>query len=229
MKNNKHCKSENRRAHQFNANHLHGRCCKTSSNSFMNIRIFLGLCVVLGAGFISVRAADTPAQAAARVALLQKMYELDNAQTPPPRVPVTPSGIVVKHRAIYADAANVTGTVSEKSGDSANLPDANNSGGCFCCCRTRCCRSCHVGPDAVVPHAVVPDTVAPAAEVPAAEFPQLRLQPGFNQQRHLQRPSQPRHPLRLNRQGPPATASPRQRNPTGQLDRLMERFRSIAQ
>ena len=115
MKNNKHCKSENRRAHQFNANHLHGRCCKTSSNSFMNIRIFLGLCVVLGAGFISVRAADTPAQAAARVALLQKMYELDNAQTPPPRVPVTPSGIVVKHRAIYADAANVTGTVSERA------------------------------------------------------------------------------------------------------------------
>jgi hypothetical protein len=81
----------------------------------MNIRIFLGLCVVLGAGFISVRAADTPAQAAARVALLQKMYELDNAQTPPPRVPVTPSGIVVKHRAIYADAANVTGTVSERA------------------------------------------------------------------------------------------------------------------
>ena len=97
MKNNIHCKKENRRAHQFNA---------------MTIRIFLGLCVILGASFISVRAADTPAQAAARVALLQKMNELDNAQTPPP-VLVASSKAVVKQPG--KSAANVTGTVAEKT------------------------------------------------------------------------------------------------------------------
>ena len=97
MKNNIHCKKENRRAHQFNA---------------MTIRIFLGLCVILGASFISVRAGDTPAQAAARVALLQKMNELDNAQTPPP-VLVASSKAVVKQPG--KSAANVTGTVAEKT------------------------------------------------------------------------------------------------------------------
>ena len=97
MKNNIHCKKENRRAHQFNA---------------VTIRIFLGLCVILGASFISVRAGDTPAQAAARVALLQKMNELDNAQTPPP-VLVASSKAVVKQPG--KSAANVTGTVAEKT------------------------------------------------------------------------------------------------------------------
>jgi hypothetical protein len=97
MKNNKLCKMESRRAHQFNA---------------MRIRIFLGLCVILGTSFISVRAADTPAQAVARVALLQKMYELDNAQTPPPLLLVAASKAVVKQPG--KSAANVTGKVAEK-------------------------------------------------------------------------------------------------------------------
>jgi hypothetical protein len=113
MKNNKHCKSENRRAHQFNANHLHGRCCKTSSNSFMNIRIFLGLCVVLGAGFISVRAADNPAQAAARVALEQKLSQPDAWEPQPLTAAPTPSVAVVQQPG--KSAANVTGTVAEKA------------------------------------------------------------------------------------------------------------------
>jgi hypothetical protein len=98
MKNNIHCKKENRRAHQFNA---------------MTIRIFLGLCVILGASFISVHAGDTPAQAATRAALLQKMNELDNAQTPPPPVLVASSKAVVKQPG--KSAANVTGTVAEKT------------------------------------------------------------------------------------------------------------------
>ena len=104
MKNNIHCKKENRRAHQFNA---------------MTIRIFLGLCVILGASFISVRAGDTPAQAAARVALLQKMNELDNAQTPPP-VLVASSKAVVKQPG--KSAANVTGTLAEKAVTSQTTP-----------------------------------------------------------------------------------------------------------
>ena len=105
MKNNIHCKKENRRAHQFNA---------------VTIRIFLGLCVILGASFISVRAGDTPAQAAARVALLQKMNELDNAQTPPPPVLVASSKAVVKQPG--KSAANETGTLAEKAVTSQTTP-----------------------------------------------------------------------------------------------------------
>jgi hypothetical protein len=80
----------------------------------------LGLCILLGAGFISVRAADNPAQAAARAVLLQKLNDLDHPQTSVPPAPaqkslpapapvpsmtpsMTPSpdalpGIVVPHR-----------------------------------------------------------------------------------------------------------------------------------
>ncbi len=44
--------------------------------------IVLGLCILLGAGFISARAADNPAQAAARAAVLLKLNEPDRPQTP---------------------------------------------------------------------------------------------------------------------------------------------------
>jgi hypothetical protein len=98
MKNNKHCKKESQPAHQFNTN---------------SIQFILGLCVVLGVSAISVRAADNPAQAAARVALEQKMYELDHPQTLLPPVRVTRSEVVVKQPVQYA--ANVTGTVSQKA------------------------------------------------------------------------------------------------------------------
>jgi hypothetical protein len=83
-------------------------------------RIILGLCILLGAGFISARAADNPAQAAARAVLLQKLNDLDHPQTsvspapaqtpvsaPAPSPSIAPSmvpeqnglpGIVVPHR-----------------------------------------------------------------------------------------------------------------------------------
>jgi hypothetical protein len=88
--------------------------------------IVLGLCILLGAGFISARAADKPAQAAARAALLQKLDELDHPQTlvpaataqtpvsaPAPSPSIAPSmvpeqnalpGIVVPHRHIRETA-----------------------------------------------------------------------------------------------------------------------------
>jgi len=82
----------------------------------MKTGIVLGLCILMGAGFISARAADNPAQGAARAALLQKLYELDHPQTSVPRAPsLTPTpasapsmapeqdtfpGIVVPHRHI---------------------------------------------------------------------------------------------------------------------------------
>jgi hypothetical protein len=96
---------------------------KNNTNSqHMKIGIVLGLCILLGAGFISARAADNPAQAAARAALLQKLNELDHPQTlvpaapaqtpvpaPAPAPSIAPSmvpeqnampGIVVPHRHI---------------------------------------------------------------------------------------------------------------------------------
>jgi hypothetical protein len=98
MKNNKYCKRESQQAHQFSAN---------------PIQFILGLCVILGVSSISVRANDNPAQAAARVTLEQKMYELDHALTPPSPVQVTRSTAVVKQPG--KSAANVTGTVSKKT------------------------------------------------------------------------------------------------------------------
>ena len=77
----------------------------------MKTKIVLGLFILLGAGFISARAADNPPQAAARAALLQKLNELDRPQTlQTPRLPrglqlpvqFTPSGIEKKPRCIYA-------------------------------------------------------------------------------------------------------------------------------
>ena len=80
----------------------------------MKTRIVLGLFILLGAGLISASAADNPAQAAARAALLQKLNEPAHPQTPQalqtPRLPrglqlpvqFTPSGIEKKPRCIYA-------------------------------------------------------------------------------------------------------------------------------
>jgi hypothetical protein len=98
MKNNKHCKRESQPAHQFNAN---------------PIQFILGLCVVLGVSAISVQANDNPAQAAARVALEQKMYDLDHQQTLPV-VSVAPSQAVMKQQT-GKSAPSVTAMVSKQT------------------------------------------------------------------------------------------------------------------
>jgi len=131
MKNNKYCKRESQQAHQFNAN---------------PIQCILGLCVVLGVSAISVRAVDNPAQAAARVALEQKMYELDHPQTLPPPVRVTRSEAVVEQPG--KSAANAIGTVSEKAVTPQTAPAPTT-------------------PKAA-PATGAPTTVAPAAVAPAA-------------------------------------------------------------
>lgn len=60
------------------------------------MKLLPAVCVVsLYAGIISVRADDTPVQAAARAALEQKLSEQDNSQAQPPPVLVTPSGATV--------------------------------------------------------------------------------------------------------------------------------------
>jgi len=61
--------------------------------NFMKARYFFGLSVALVASLASVSADDTPAQAVARAALVQKMDALDNPQTQPS--PDTASGTTV--------------------------------------------------------------------------------------------------------------------------------------
>ena len=126
--NNKHCNKENQQAHQLNAN---------------PIQFILGLCVVLGVSSISVRAADNPAQAAARVALEQKMNELDRLQTPLP-VPVTLSKAMLEQPG--KSAAKETGTVSVKAVTPQTAPVPT----------TPAAASVAVAPAAVAPAAIAP-------------------------------------------------------------------------
>ncbi|MFZ0828913.1 MAG: hypothetical protein WAO02_15965 [Verrucomicrobiia bacterium] len=110
-------------AHPFKAgldqltNGLHrpwgGSARRLQVDLLMKIRVYLGLCVILGASCISVRASDNPAQAAARVALEQKLSQSD-AWDPQPLTPAvtTPSVAVVEPP--VKSAANATGTVSGK-------------------------------------------------------------------------------------------------------------------
>jgi len=144
MKNNKYCKSESQPAQQFNAN---------------PIRLILGLCVVLAVSAISVRANDNPAQAAARVALEQKIYELDHAQTLPPPVRITLSQAAVKQPVKYA--ANVTGTVSPKAVIPQTAPAS----------ATPVAASVAVAPVAVAPAAVASVAVASVAVASVAVAP----------------------------------------------------------
>jgi hypothetical protein len=147
MKNNKNCKRESQSAHQFNAS---------------PIQFILGLCVVLGVSSISVRADDNLAQAAARVALEQKIYELDHSQALL-AVPVTHSAAVVKQPG--KAAASVTGTVSEKvvTPQIALAP------------ATPVAASAAVASTDVTPAAVAPAAAAPAAAAHHLLIPMLSL------------------------------------------------------
>ena len=116
----------------------------------MKIRVALGLCVVLGAGFISVRAADTPAQAAARAALIQKLNQPDDSPTQLLPATNTLSKAVVEQPA--KSATTVTETVPEKAVTPQTAPVA--------------------APPVVAPAAVIPAAVAPAVIAPTAVSPE---------------------------------------------------------
>jgi hypothetical protein len=79
----------------------------------MKIRIALGLCVVLGAGFISVHAADTAAQAAARVALVQMLNHSDDSPTR--SLPATNTFAQAVAKQHVTSATTVTETVPAKA------------------------------------------------------------------------------------------------------------------
>jgi hypothetical protein len=127
----------------------------------MKIRIALGLCVVLGASFISVRAADTPAQASARVALEQMLNHPDNSPTRSLPATNTLSKAVVAQP--VKSATTVTETVPAKAVTSQSAPVAI----------IPVAAPMAVTPDAVDPVAVSPATVTPAVVAPAAVAPSL--------------------------------------------------------
>ena len=151
--------------------------------NFMKNRIALGLCVVLSAGFISVRAADTPAQAAARVALEQKLNHPDDSPTQSLPATNTLSEAAVEQPA--KSAATVAETVPEKAVTPQTAPVATTPvaapaavspaavaptavGSCrvvplrlLLRCRSRCGRSCRCQSCCGCSYHDVPDTVAP--------------------------------------------------------------------
>ena len=114
------CKRESRRPHQANTRRSDFRCCVIWLNHLMKNRVSLCLCAVLGASFISVRAADTPIQAAARVALQQKLNELDHPQALPAPVPAKSIATVMEQPA--KATANATGAICEKSVTPQTIP-----------------------------------------------------------------------------------------------------------
>ncbi|MGA2241034.1 MAG: hypothetical protein ABSH11_03225 [Verrucomicrobiota bacterium] len=122
----------------------------------MKIRIALGLCVVLGAGSISLRAADNPAQAAARAALVQKLNQPDGPQTQSLPATNTPSEAVVEQPG--KSSGSVTETVSEKAVTPQTAPVATAP---------------VAAPAAVAPVPVAPVVVSPVAVAPAAAAPAM--------------------------------------------------------
>lgn len=123
------------------------------TDNFMKTRILVGLCVVLAANFISVRAEDdTPEQAAARAALEQKMVELDRAPAQPSpnqnfvAVTVRPGEVTTK-----ATGTVATKAVTPQTGTAATILVAV--------------------PATVAPAAKASITVAPAETTPVAAGP----------------------------------------------------------
>ena len=125
----------------------------------MKNRIIVILGVALVASGISVRADDTPDQAAARAALEQKMAELDHAQSPPP-----------------ADANSVaTGAKLAEF----NIPESNISANEAVSTTAAALRMALAdsvpafAPAAELPATVAPAEAAPVSTAPAdADFPQ---------------------------------------------------------
>jgi hypothetical protein len=125
----------------------------------MKIRIALGLCILLGAGFISVQAADTAVQAAARSALIQMLNHSDD---PPTRsLPATNTFAQVVVEQPVTSAATVTATVPAIAVTPQTDPVAT----------TPVAAPAAVDPAAVSPAAVTPAVVVPAAVSPVAVAP----------------------------------------------------------
>jgi hypothetical protein len=139
----------------------------------MKIRIALGLCFVLGASFISVRAADTPAQAAARVALIQKLNQSDNSPSQPLTATNTLSVAVVEQPAKSATSA--TETVPAKAVTPQTDPVAITPVAAPVAVTPAAVVAPVAASPAPVAPAVAPVAVSPAAVAPTRSFLILSL------------------------------------------------------
>lgn len=128
-------------------------------DNFTKTRIALSLCVVLGASFISIRAADTPAQAAARVALERVLNSSDDSQIQSLPATNTLSEAVVEQPG--KPAAIVTEMLSENEVTPQTAPEAT----------TPVAAPAAVSPAVVAPAAVTLAAVAPVAASPAPVAP----------------------------------------------------------
>jgi hypothetical protein len=142
-------------------------------DNFMKIRIALGLCVVLGAGFFSVRAADTPAQAAARVALEQKLNHPDDSPTQSLPATNTLSQTVVEQPG--KSATNVTEIVPEKAVTPQTAPVATTPVAAPVAVSPAAAAPAAIAPATVSHAAVAPASVAPVAVAPTMSFPIMAL------------------------------------------------------
>jgi hypothetical protein len=118
------------------------------TGNFMKTGIFVVLCVALVANCISVRADDTPDQAAARAALEEKFYELDHPQARPP--PDTNSVTVTAQPA--QSTTNVTNAASATAAPPQTAPAKTIP---------------VAAPATEVPAGVAPAEAAPASTAPA--------------------------------------------------------------
>ena len=128
--------------------------------------------VVICASFISVRADDTPVQAAARAALEQKMSELDKPQTQAPPVVVTsPGAVKVQPSQLTTKTVPAKATTPAASVAIPPKPGHHRSGASRCRSGSHC---------------------SAATSVPAAMHSGSRSTVVPNQQRCRQRPHRPR-------------------------------------
>jgi len=81
--------------------------------NFEKIKIVLSLCLALGSGSLSFGAVDTPVQAAARAALMERLNQPDAPQIQPPPTTNTPAVAATEPPA--QGAPNVTETIADRT------------------------------------------------------------------------------------------------------------------
>jgi len=133
------------------ADPLPWKCHRMPANRFLNTRVALGVCLLLGITCASLRAADTPIQAAARSALEQKLYELDH---PTALAPVTAAPVAAATAQPAIAIARVTGTAAVSPATLSPAPAA--------------AVSTPIAPVSVATVAVTPAPLSPAVPTPAA-------------------------------------------------------------
>jgi hypothetical protein len=136
---------------------------------FMKIRIALGLCAALGAGFTSLGAADNPAQAAARAALEHKLNQPANPQIRSLPATNTPPAAMVEQSP--ASAISVTEMVPETAVTPQTAPVATTPAAAPVAVAPTPIAPVAVAPAAVSPAAITPTVVSPIAVAPAAVAP----------------------------------------------------------